>query len=56
MISQLRDLEAEYPGLEHIVLHWPEGMSAPDWQRQLRVFAQEVMPAFQPVAAATRGI
>ena len=53
VIAQLRELEAEYPGLEHIVLHWPEGMSAPDWQHQLTVFAQEVMPAFQPVAAAS---
>jgi alkanesulfonate monooxygenase SsuD/methylene tetrahydromethanopterin reductase-like flavin-dependent oxidoreductase (luciferase family) len=54
VIELLKDLEAEYPGLEQIVLHWPEGMTAPDWIAQLRLFAREVMPAFQPVAAAVR--
>jgi alkanesulfonate monooxygenase SsuD/methylene tetrahydromethanopterin reductase-like flavin-dependent oxidoreductase (luciferase family) len=52
VIQLLKDLEAEYPGLEHIVLHWPEGMSAAGWKSQLRLFAREVMPAFQPAAAA----
>ena len=51
VIDQLRELEAEYPSLEHIVLHWPEGMPADEWIGQLRLFASEVMPAFQPVAA-----
>jgi hypothetical protein len=27
-------------------------MSADEWKTQLRQFASEVMPAFQPVAAA----
>jgi alkanesulfonate monooxygenase SsuD/methylene tetrahydromethanopterin reductase-like flavin-dependent oxidoreductase (luciferase family) len=52
LIDRLRDLESEYPGLEQIILHWPEGMSADEWKTQLRQFASEVMPAFQPVAAA----
>ncbi len=51
LIERLRALEAEYPGLEQIILHWPEGMSADAWKSQLRQFATEVMPAFQPVAA-----
>jgi alkanesulfonate monooxygenase SsuD/methylene tetrahydromethanopterin reductase-like flavin-dependent oxidoreductase (luciferase family) len=51
LIERLRELEAEYPGLEQIILHWPEGMSADAWKSQLRQFATEVMPAFQPVAA-----
>jgi alkanesulfonate monooxygenase SsuD/methylene tetrahydromethanopterin reductase-like flavin-dependent oxidoreductase (luciferase family) len=51
VVNQLKDMEAEYPGLEHIVLHWPEGMSAHDWKTQLQRFADEVMPAF-PAAAA----
>jgi alkanesulfonate monooxygenase SsuD/methylene tetrahydromethanopterin reductase-like flavin-dependent oxidoreductase (luciferase family) len=51
LIDRLRELESEYPGLEHIILHWPEGMSADEWKTQLRQFAREVMPAFQPVAA-----
>jgi len=52
VVQLLKDLESEYPGLEHIVLHWPEGMSAKDWKDQLRLFAQEVMPTFQSAAAA----
>ena len=46
VIGRLRDLESEYPGLEHIVLHWPEGMPADEWIDQLRAFARDVMPAF----------
>jgi alkanesulfonate monooxygenase SsuD/methylene tetrahydromethanopterin reductase-like flavin-dependent oxidoreductase (luciferase family) len=46
VIERLRDLESEYPGLEHIVLHWPEGMPADEWIDQLRAFARDVMPAF----------
>jgi alkanesulfonate monooxygenase SsuD/methylene tetrahydromethanopterin reductase-like flavin-dependent oxidoreductase (luciferase family) len=56
IIGRLRELEAEYPGLENIVLHWPEGMPADDWKNQLRLFAREVMPAFQPVAATAGAI
>jgi alkanesulfonate monooxygenase SsuD/methylene tetrahydromethanopterin reductase-like flavin-dependent oxidoreductase (luciferase family) len=54
VIGRLRELEAEYPGLEDIVLHWPEGMGASQWKAQLRRFAAEVMPAFAsaPVGAA----
>jgi hypothetical protein len=51
VIGRLKDLEAEYPGLEQIVLHWPEGMPADEWKTQLRLFARDVMPAFAPVAA-----
>ena len=51
VLRRLRELEEEYPGLEDIVLHWPEGMNASDWKRQLRRVAAEVMPACAPVAA-----
>src|SRR5207302_3310258 len=44
--ERLRELESEYPGLEHIVLHWPEGMPADEWIGHLRAFARDVMPAF----------
>jgi alkanesulfonate monooxygenase SsuD/methylene tetrahydromethanopterin reductase-like flavin-dependent oxidoreductase (luciferase family) len=44
--ERLHELESEYPGLEHIVLHWPEGMPADEWIEQLRAFASDVMPAF----------
>jgi len=46
VIDRLRALEAEYPGLEDVVLHWPEGMPADEWIAQLRMFARDVMPAF----------
>jgi len=52
VIRLLKDLEAEYPGLEQIVLHWPEGMPADEWQSQLTLFARDVMPAFERAAAA----
>ena len=52
VIERLKELEAEYPGLEQIVLHWPEGMTADAWIEQLQTFAHEVMPAFAPVGVA----
>jgi alkanesulfonate monooxygenase SsuD/methylene tetrahydromethanopterin reductase-like flavin-dependent oxidoreductase (luciferase family) len=53
VVERLRELESEYPGLEQIILHWPEGMSAEEWKTQLHMFARDVMPAFQPVAATS---
>jgi alkanesulfonate monooxygenase SsuD/methylene tetrahydromethanopterin reductase-like flavin-dependent oxidoreductase (luciferase family) len=57
IIDHLKELEAEYPGLEHVMLHWAEGMPAAEWKEQLRRFAHEVMPAFQssaiPAAASS---
>ncbi len=45
-ISYLRDVEARYPGLEDLILQWPEGMPWPEFKEQLSIFAKEVMPAF----------
>jgi len=53
VVERLKELEAEYPGLEQVVLHWPEGMSAEAWIEQLRIFASDVMPAFQPALSPT---
>jgi hypothetical protein len=47
IIERLKQMETDYPGLEHIMLHWTEGMPAEEWKEQLRHFAHEVMPAFQ---------
>ena len=55
VIGRLKELEAEYPGLEHIILHWPEGMPTAEWKEQLRLFARDVMPAFAPSVAAVAG-
>ena len=45
-VAFLKDLETKYPGLEHIILHWAEGMPRTEFMEQLRIFANEVMPAF----------
>ena len=45
-VQYLQELEEKYPGLEDIVLHWPEGMPWLEFRDQLTTFAQEVMPAF----------
>ena len=42
----LRELEDRYPGLEHVVPHWAEGMPRDEFMQQLRLFADEVMPLF----------
>ena len=45
-IEFLKEVEEKYPGLENIILHWPEGMPRDEYLSQLRIFAEEVMPAF----------
>jgi hypothetical protein len=47
IIDFLRETEAKYPGLRHIVLQWAEGMPKEEFEEQLRLFAREVMPAFR---------
>jgi alkanesulfonate monooxygenase SsuD/methylene tetrahydromethanopterin reductase-like flavin-dependent oxidoreductase (luciferase family) len=51
-VTFLRDVEAKYPGLEDIILHWPEGMPWREFHQQLSTFAREVMPAFTGRTAA----
>ena len=41
-MAQLKDIEAQYPGLEHIMLQWPEGMPLREFKEQLRLVAGEV--------------
>jgi alkanesulfonate monooxygenase SsuD/methylene tetrahydromethanopterin reductase-like flavin-dependent oxidoreductase (luciferase family) len=52
MISYLKDIEARYPGLEHLMLGFPFGETAAQFKAQLTRFAREVMPAFQPSSPA----
>jgi alkanesulfonate monooxygenase SsuD/methylene tetrahydromethanopterin reductase-like flavin-dependent oxidoreductase (luciferase family) len=52
VIAQLRDIEAKYPGLEHVMFQWPEGMPLEEFKAQLRLLGQEVMPAFTQASAA----
>ena len=46
VIDRLREVEQRYPGLEDIILQWPEGMPWLEFRQQLTLFAGEVMPAF----------
>ena len=46
-VAFLKELEEKYPGLEHIILHWAEGMPRAEFMEQLRIFAEDVMPAFK---------
>ncbi len=50
-ISFLKETQEKYPGLEQIVLHWPEGLPWNEFREQIKIFAREVMPHFQTVAA-----
>jgi alkanesulfonate monooxygenase SsuD/methylene tetrahydromethanopterin reductase-like flavin-dependent oxidoreductase (luciferase family) len=51
-VARLRELEQQYPGLEDIVIQWPEGMPWAEYKDQLTRFAQEVMPHFTRRKAA----
>ena len=46
-IKFLTETQEKYPGLEQIVLHWPEGLPRREFQEQINKFALEVMPHFQ---------
>lgn len=52
-IKFLKGMEEKYPGLEDVVIQWPEGMPWLEFKEQLFVFAREVMPAFTSRQAAT---
>jgi alkanesulfonate monooxygenase SsuD/methylene tetrahydromethanopterin reductase-like flavin-dependent oxidoreductase (luciferase family) len=47
MIDGIKSIEAKYPGLEHFMIHWAEGMGPKDFKDQLTWFARDVMPAFK---------
>ncbi len=46
IIDDLMMYQAKYPGLDHVLVHWAEGMPPAEFKEQLRTFAREVMPAF----------
>jgi alkanesulfonate monooxygenase SsuD/methylene tetrahydromethanopterin reductase-like flavin-dependent oxidoreductase (luciferase family) len=45
-LALIREYEAKYPGLEQLMLHWPEGVPPAAFKDQLRWFAKDVMSAF----------
>ena len=42
----LRRWEEKWPGVEHVMFHWPYGLSLEGFKEQLSIFASEVMPNF----------
>ncbi|MBI2204352.1 MAG: LLM class flavin-dependent oxidoreductase [Candidatus Rokubacteria bacterium] len=46
VIEEIRAVEAKYPGLDQMMIHWAEGLSPKEFKEQLTWFAREVMPAF----------
>jgi alkanesulfonate monooxygenase SsuD/methylene tetrahydromethanopterin reductase-like flavin-dependent oxidoreductase (luciferase family) len=46
-IEVIKEFEARYPGLDQVMLHWTEGLTAREFTEQLHRFAREVMPAFR---------
>ncbi len=47
VIEGIKSIEAKYPGLEHFMIHWAEGIPPKEFKEQLRWFAKDVMPAFR---------
>jgi alkanesulfonate monooxygenase SsuD/methylene tetrahydromethanopterin reductase-like flavin-dependent oxidoreductase (luciferase family) len=47
VIELIREVEAKYPALDRMMLHWAEGLPPKEFKQQLRWFAREVMPAFR---------
>jgi len=47
VIDGIKSIESKYPGLEHFMIHWAEGIGPKEFKEQLRWFAKDVMPAFR---------
>jgi len=47
VIDGIKSIEAKYPGLEHFMIHWAEGIGPKEFKEQLRWFAKDVMPALR---------
>jgi alkanesulfonate monooxygenase SsuD/methylene tetrahydromethanopterin reductase-like flavin-dependent oxidoreductase (luciferase family) len=52
VVAYLKEVEARYPGLEHVMIAWALGTPRDLMIEQLTRFAKEVMPAFTSTAAA----
>ncbi len=51
-IDYLHELEDKYPGLEHVMFQYPEGMPLAEFKEQIRILGEEVMPTFTKGSAA----
>ncbi len=47
VIASIREVEAKYPGLDQMMIHWAEGLPPKEFKEQLRWFARDVMPALR---------
>ena len=48
IVAYLKEVEREYPGLDHVMIGWAIGTPRAVMVEQLTRFAREVMPAFRP--------
>ena len=55
VIERIREIEERYPGLDQMMIHFPEGMPPGEFMDQLRAFARDVMPAFEATGVETSG-
>jgi alkanesulfonate monooxygenase SsuD/methylene tetrahydromethanopterin reductase-like flavin-dependent oxidoreductase (luciferase family) len=46
-VEVIREFEARYPGLDHMMLHWTEGLGPEEFKAQLHRFTREVIPALR---------
>ncbi len=46
-VEVIKEFEARYPGLDQMMIHWTEGLTAREFQEQLHRFAREVIPALR---------
>jgi alkanesulfonate monooxygenase SsuD/methylene tetrahydromethanopterin reductase-like flavin-dependent oxidoreductase (luciferase family) len=47
VIDGVKSVVAKYPGLEHFMIHWAEGLAPEEFKDQLRWFAKDVMPSLR---------
>jgi hypothetical protein len=47
VVELIREVEAKYPALDQMMIHWAEGLPVKEFKDQLRWFARDVMPKFQ---------
>jgi len=47
VIETIREIEAKYPGLDQMMIHWAEGIPPREFREQLSWFARDVMPALR---------
>ncbi len=47
VVAYLKEVEARYPGLEHVMIAWALGTPRELMIEQLTRFARDVMPAFR---------